>query len=116
MCFEPFFRGRSATAGQIQGSGLGLSLVKEAAEAHGGRVDVSSSEGLGSTFRISLPVHYFNRELRMKGSEFYWWKMNRASSMTLNGPAVPRKDTKSNRRTITTPFLARTSNRPIVSS
>jgi signal transduction histidine kinase len=54
--FEPFFRGRSAVDGQLQGSGLGLSLVKEAAEAHGGRVDVSSSEGWGSTFHISLPI------------------------------------------------------------
>jgi signal transduction histidine kinase len=54
--FEPFFRGRSAVDGQIQGSGLGLSLVKEAAEAHGGRVDAASSEGFGSTFRIFLPV------------------------------------------------------------
>src|SRR5262249_40749462 len=54
--FEPFFRGRSAVDGQVQGSGLGLSLAKEAAEAHGGRVDVSSSEGVGSTFNISLPV------------------------------------------------------------
>jgi signal transduction histidine kinase len=54
--FEPFFRGRSAVDGQVQGSGLGLSLVKEAVKAHGGRVEVMSSEGMGSTFGISLPV------------------------------------------------------------
>jgi signal transduction histidine kinase len=54
--FEPFFRGRSAVDGQIQGSGLGLSLVQEAAQAHGGCVDVSSTEEVGSTFRISLPI------------------------------------------------------------
>ena len=54
--FEPFYRGRSAVEGQIQGSGLGLSLVKQAVDAHGGRIDVSSNRGVGSTFCISLPI------------------------------------------------------------
>src|SRR5258706_10970497 len=38
--FEPFYRGSEAEAGQIRGSGLGLSLVKEIVEAHGGSVSV----------------------------------------------------------------------------
>ena len=54
--FEPFYRGRSAVEGQIQGSGIGLSLVKQAVDAHGGRIDVSSDRGVGSTFCISLPI------------------------------------------------------------
>jgi signal transduction histidine kinase len=53
--FEPFYRGRSAVEGQIQGSGLGLSLVSEIVHAHGGRIDVTSNLGEGSTFTILLP-------------------------------------------------------------
>jgi signal transduction histidine kinase len=54
--FEPFFRGRAAQERQIEGSGLGLSLVKEIVEAHAGRIEVSSKPGEGSTFSVYLPV------------------------------------------------------------
>jgi signal transduction histidine kinase len=54
--FEPFYRGREATAEQIKGSGLGLSLVQHMAAAHGGRVTVRSTPGEGSAFTIHLPI------------------------------------------------------------
>ena len=54
--FEPFYRGREAISQQIQGSGLGLNLVMRIAEAHGGRVTVSSEPGKGSTFTLVLPA------------------------------------------------------------
>ena len=54
--FEPFFRGKDAVANQIQGSGLGLSLVRRIVEAHGGRVELASRPGHGSTFTICLPA------------------------------------------------------------
>lgn len=54
--FEPFFRGRHAVANQIQGSGLGLSLVRRIVDAHGGRVELASEPGRGSTFTICLPA------------------------------------------------------------
>ena len=38
------------------GTGLGLVIVKTFTEAHGGKVTVESKEGLGSTFRFSLPT------------------------------------------------------------
>ena len=38
------------------GTGLGLAIVKTVAEAHGGKVTVKSTEGMGSTFRFSLPT------------------------------------------------------------
>ncbi len=53
--FERFFRvdrGRSRDTG---GTGLGLAIVKHIALAHGGRVEVRSEEGRGSTFTILLP-------------------------------------------------------------
>ena len=54
--FEPFYRGREAVSKQIHGSGLGLNLVHRIAEAHGGRVTVSSEPGRGSVFTLSLPA------------------------------------------------------------
>jgi two-component system sensor histidine kinase SenX3 len=53
--FEPFYRGREAVSRQINGSGLGLNLVKRIAEAHGGKVAVTSEPGKGSTFTLTLP-------------------------------------------------------------
>ncbi len=54
--FEPFYRGRNATERQVHGNGLGLSLVKRVAEAHGGRVTARSAPGAGATFTIHLPA------------------------------------------------------------
>jgi signal transduction histidine kinase len=54
--FEPFYRGREAVSRQLQGSGLGLNLVARIAAAHGGRVDVTSEPGKGSTFTLVLPT------------------------------------------------------------
>jgi signal transduction histidine kinase len=53
--FEKFYRvGRSETQGR-RGSGVGLALVRHVAEAHGGRVTVESTPGVGSRFTVWLP-------------------------------------------------------------
>jgi signal transduction histidine kinase len=54
--FEPFYRSESATAAQIHGTGLGLSLALRIAEAMGGRLTVMSAPGRGSTFTLHLPI------------------------------------------------------------
>jgi signal transduction histidine kinase len=54
--FDRFFRGEQPQAMQLPGTGLGLSIVQEIVELHGGRVMVSSEQGLGSTFSVWLPV------------------------------------------------------------
>ncbi len=54
--FEPFYRAPAVVAAQIQGAGLGLSLVKRIVEAHGGRLTVRSAPGQGSAFTVVLPA------------------------------------------------------------
>ena len=54
--FERFFRSPAATEQAIPGTVLGLAIVKAIVEAHGGRITVSSIEGMGTTFRLELPV------------------------------------------------------------
>jgi PAS domain S-box-containing protein len=54
--FDRFFRASNATTAGRPGSGLGLSIVKEVAELHGGRVEVTSTLGSGTTFHLFLPA------------------------------------------------------------
>ncbi|HWJ40394.1 MAG TPA: ATP-binding protein, partial [Candidatus Limnocylindrales bacterium] len=54
--FDRFYRVRNAQTGAVQGLGLGLSFVAWIVEAHGGRIDVSSTEGQGSRFTVLLPT------------------------------------------------------------
>jgi signal transduction histidine kinase len=54
--FEPFYRGNAARASQTHGTGLGLSLAKEAAEAMGGKLTVASRLGEGSAFTLHFPA------------------------------------------------------------
>lgn len=53
--FEKFYRGQSQRY-RVQGTGMGLAIVKAIVEAHGGTVDVTSQRGLGSVFSFSLPL------------------------------------------------------------
>lgn len=54
--FKPFFRGTAAKTRQVRGSGLGLSLVRDIVEAHGGTVSLTSKAGAGTTFSVRLPA------------------------------------------------------------
>jgi signal transduction histidine kinase len=53
--FEPFVCGRVRQAGTPEGLGLGLFLAREIAWAHGGHIDVQSTEKEGTTFRVTVP-------------------------------------------------------------
>jgi len=54
--FEKFVRGEGAKRACIEGTGIGLAMVKEIVEVHRGNVQVSSEPGRGSTFEIRLPL------------------------------------------------------------
>jgi signal transduction histidine kinase len=52
--FEPFFR--ASNTADVRGTGLGLTIVRQAVEALGGTIAVESAEGQGTTFTVTLPV------------------------------------------------------------
>ena len=54
--FGKFVRGEKARELGIKGTGLGLAIVSHIVQAHGGKVEVESEEGAGSTFRLVLPA------------------------------------------------------------
>jgi signal transduction histidine kinase len=54
--FQPFFRVKTEETRQIDGTGLGLYLVKSIVERHGGTMIFSSVHGQGSTFGFKLPL------------------------------------------------------------
>jgi PAS domain S-box-containing protein len=54
--FDRLYRASSATERHIQGLGLGLTITKAIVEAHDGKISVTSQEGVGTTFRVELPL------------------------------------------------------------
>lgn len=55
LIFERFYRGEKSRSREHGGAGIGLSLVKQIVEAHGGSVSAASDKGL-TTFRLTLPL------------------------------------------------------------
>ena len=53
--FQKFYRVDERLSRAVEGTGLGLAIVQHVAQAHGGRVEVDSAPGRGSTFTIVVP-------------------------------------------------------------
>jgi signal transduction histidine kinase len=60
--FEKFYRAENSLVHTTKGSGLGLALVQHIMEAHGGRVEVASVPGEGSTFTLVLPLRGIDQD------------------------------------------------------
>jgi len=55
--FDPFWQDDSSAARRVGGSGLGLAISKRIVDQHHGRIEVDSTVGVGSTFRVVLPLN-----------------------------------------------------------
>jgi DNA-binding response OmpR family regulator len=60
--FDRFFMGNNVSSILNQGSGIGLSIVKEFIELHGGEITLESELGKGSTFLVSIPIDIVEQE------------------------------------------------------
>jgi signal transduction histidine kinase len=56
--FQSFYRVEKTDVHDVKGSGLGLAVVLHVASAHGGRVQVESTPGAGSTFTLCIPIEF----------------------------------------------------------
>jgi two-component system sensor histidine kinase GlrK len=54
--FEPFYQGKARAEASVKGTGLGLAIVREYVVAHGGRVDILDTHGVGAHFQVRLPA------------------------------------------------------------
>lgn len=60
--FEPFERERTSTVSKVEGSGIGMGIVKKLVGLMGGTVEVESKIGVGSTFTVTIPCRIASGE------------------------------------------------------
>ncbi len=55
--FSKFFRAANVIRSETEGTGLGLFITKNIIERHGGRINIASQEGKGTTVSVTIPIH-----------------------------------------------------------
>jgi len=55
--FDPFYQGKRSPSGDVEGTGIGLSLAKEYVLAHHGRIEIIDGEASGAHLRVRLPIN-----------------------------------------------------------
>jgi signal transduction histidine kinase/DNA-binding response OmpR family regulator len=77
--FDRFYRVDNTSTKEYEGSGLGLSIVKELIELHGGTISVQSNVNKGTTFTINLPLDEFEESVLENPNEDTEKKINEES-------------------------------------
>lgn len=80
--FDEFTRERSSTVSRIQGTGLGMTIVKKLTDIMGGTIDIESEKGKGTKITVSIPMKWCN-DFKSKAVE-----QKNAAPISLNGMKV----------------------------
>jgi signal transduction histidine kinase len=99
VIFDRFAQADSSGIRRFGGTGIGLAVVKETVELHGGEISVSSTLGEGSCFRVTLPkgTAHIREELRERRSEdIPVWRERRSAAVDAASMLRPRLAVESN--------------------
>ena len=96
--FDRFYQVDSSQTRGYEGSGLGLSLVKDLVELHHGRISVDSKEGKGTTFTVSLPIgkEHLQKEEIVESGVFERTEVLPQDFISTNGAGMEKEATKEN--------------------
>ena len=72
--FEAFYQGKTPQGGHVKGTGIGLSVVTEFVNAHGGSIEILAAPAGGAHFRVRLPMRQSAAAARKRPMQHSWWR------------------------------------------